>query len=142
MIKYILKCKNKHEFESWFLNSIEFEKLKEKKLIKCIFCKSKNIEKSIMSPKILGSSKKEKDDNFLKNEEFTKVKKDLLKIRKFIEKNFKFVGDKFPHEVRNIYYNKKQKKNIYGTATTEEKDELREEGIELTTVPWISDKEN
>ena len=51
MIKYILKCKNKHEFESWFLNSIEFEKLKEKKLIKCIFCKSKNIEKSIMSPK-------------------------------------------------------------------------------------------
>ena len=27
-------------------------------------------------------------------------------------------------------------------ATTEEKNELREEGIELTTVPWISDKEN
>jgi hypothetical protein len=33
MIKYILKCKNKHEFERWFLNSIEFEKLKKKKLI-------------------------------------------------------------------------------------------------------------
>ena len=43
MIKYILKCKNKHEFESWFLNSFEFEKLKEKKLIKCIFCKSQNM---------------------------------------------------------------------------------------------------
>ena len=141
MIKYILKCKNKHEFESWFLNSFEFEKLKEKKLIKCIFCKSQNVEKSIMSPGILGSSKKE-DKNFLTNEEFIKVKKDLLRIRKFVEKNFEFVGDRFPQEVRNLYYDKKEEKNIYGTATTEEKNELREEGIELTTVPWISDKEN
>jgi|TARA_B100000959_G_C14914403_1_gene596644 hypothetical protein len=141
MIKYILKCKNKHEFESWFLNSVEFERLKEKKLIKCIFCKSQNVEKSIMSPGILGSSKKE-DKNFLTNEEFIKVKKDLLRIRKFVEKNFEFVGDRFPQEVRNVYYDKKEKKNIYGNATTEERDELREEGIDLTTVPWISDKEN
>ena len=142
MIKYILKCKNKHEFESWFLNSFEFEKLKEKKLIKCIFCKSQNIEKSIMSPRILGSSKKKENDNLLTNKEFIKVKKDLLNIRKFVEKNFEFVGDRFPQEVRNLYYDKKEEKNIYGTATTEEKNELREEGIELTTVPWISDKEN
>jgi len=141
MIKYILKCKNKHEFESWFLNSVEFERLKEKKLIKCIFCKSQNVEKSIMSPGILGSSKKE-DKNFLTNEEFIKVKKDLLRIRKFVEKNFEFVGDRFPQEVRNVYYDKKEKKNIYGSVTTEERDELREEGIDLTTVPWISDKEN
>ena len=28
MIKYLLKCKNKHEFESWFSESKEFEKLK------------------------------------------------------------------------------------------------------------------
>jgi len=141
MIKYILKCKNKHEFESWFLNSVEFERLKEKKLIKCIFCKSQNVEKSIMSPGILGSSKKE-DKNFLTNEEFIKVKKDLLRIRKFVEKNFEFVGDRFPQEVRNVYYDKKEKKNIYGSATTEERDELKEEGIDLTIVPWISDKEN
>ena len=141
MIKYILKCKNKHEFESWFLNSVEFERLKEKKLIKCIFCKSQNVEKSIMSPRILGLSKKE-DKNFLTNEEFIKVKKDLLRIRKFVEKNFEFVGDRFPQEVRNVYYDKKEKKNIYGSATAEEREELREEGIDLTTVPWISDKEN
>ena len=32
MIKYNLKCKNKHEFESWFLDSKEFEKLKSKKM--------------------------------------------------------------------------------------------------------------
>ena len=55
MIKYILKCKNKHEFESWFSNSNEYEKLKKKNLIECIFCKSQQIEKSIMSPRVLNS---------------------------------------------------------------------------------------
>ena len=53
MIKYNLKCKNKHEFESWFSNSKEYEKLKKKKLLECIYCKSTQIEKSIMSPRVL-----------------------------------------------------------------------------------------
>ena len=29
MIKYNLKCSNNHEFESWFADSNEFEKLKK-----------------------------------------------------------------------------------------------------------------
>ena len=36
---------------------------------------------------------------------------------------------------------KKAKKNIYGTTTPEEKEELKEEGIELLSVPWV-DKDN
>ena len=38
-----------------FLNSKEFERLKNKKLIECIYCKSKKIQKTIMSPRILKS---------------------------------------------------------------------------------------
>ena len=57
MIKYLLKCNNKHEFESWFSESKEFEKLKSKKLIECIFCQSKDVDKSIMSPNIFGKKK-------------------------------------------------------------------------------------
>ena len=30
MIKYNLKCDNDHEFESWFSDSKEFDKLKKK----------------------------------------------------------------------------------------------------------------
>ncbi len=141
MIKYILKCKNKHEFESWFLNSVEFEKLKKKKLIKCIYCKSQNIDKSIMSPKIVGSSNNELE-NVESNKEFIKIKQDLKKIRKFVEKNFEYVGNRFSQEVRNVYYDKRKNNNIYGTASTEERKELKEEGIELTSIPWINDKEN
>ena len=137
MIKYLLKCNKNHEFESWFSNSKEFEKLKNKNFIECIFCKSRKIEKTIMSPLII---KKEKNyDSNLK--EISKIKKDLLKVRRFVEKNFEFVGDKLSNEVRSIYYDKKKQRNIYGTVTQEENQELKEEGIELDSIPWL-DKEN
>ena len=48
MIKYNLKCHNNHEFESWFSDSTEFNKLNKKKLLECIYCSSKEIEKSIV----------------------------------------------------------------------------------------------
>jgi hypothetical protein len=137
MIKYILKCKNKHEFESWFASSSEFEKLRKKKLLECISCTSSEVEKSIMSPNVLNSDNKESEQT---KKEFIKIKKNLLKIRKFVEKNFEFVGNRFPQEVRDIHYNK-DKKNIYGIATSEEREELKEEGIELETIPWVK-KEN
>ena len=57
MIKYNLKCSNKHEFESWFSDSKEFEKLNKRKLLECIFCGSKNIQKSLMAPRVLNSKK-------------------------------------------------------------------------------------
>ena len=43
MIKYLLKCQNKHEFESWFSDSAEYEKVKKMNLVECIFCKSTEI---------------------------------------------------------------------------------------------------
>ncbi len=138
MIKYNLKCKNKHEFESWFSDSKEFEKLRQKKIIECTLCGTKNVQKSIMSPGILSKNQKEK--NIQSTRYLKKIRRDLLKMRNFIEKNFNYVGDNFPQEVRNIYYDKNKNKNIYGKATPEETEELREEGIELTTIPWIDNK--
>ena len=140
MIKYNLKCKNKHEFESWFSDSKEFEKLKNSKIIECIYCKTKSIEKSIMSPRI--SNKDINEKNTTTDKDIKKVKNELLKIQKFVEKNFKYVGDKFPKEVRNIYYDKKGEKNIYGNATQKETEELKEEGIEVATIPWVKKKDN
>ena len=140
MIKYNLKCNNKHEFESWFSNSNEFEKLKSKNLIECIYCKSKQVDKSIMSPIVLNKDEKIKKDKSLEN--FKKVKKELLKIRKFVEKNFENVGKDFPQEVRNVYYNKRENKNIYGHTTQEQAEELKEEGIDIASIPWVDKIEN
>ena len=129
-----------HEFESWFSSSAEYDKLRKKNLIECIFCESNKIEKSIMSPNIVG--KKNKIDNSFDSREFIKIKKKMQEIKKFVEKNFQFVGNNFSREVRNIYYDNKKNKNIYGTISQKEKEELIDEGIEVASVPWIKDKEN
>ena len=140
MIKYNLICDNEHEFESWFSDSLEFEKLKNKKLLECIYCSSKRIEKSIMSPMISNSNNLELSNNKFERE-FLKEKKRLKQIRKYIEKNYEYVGKNFSKKVREIYYDKKSKKTIYGTTTPKEREELAEEGIDLLSIPWI-DKDN
>ena len=139
MIKYNLKCHNNHEFESWFSDSKEFENLNKKKLLECIFCTSKKIRKSIMAPMVSGINKDNdliKENRFLKNE-----KKKLIEISKYIENNFENVGDNFSKKVREIYYDKKNNKTIYGTTTKKEREELSDEGIDLLSIPWV-DKEN
>ena len=136
MIKYNLKCENNHEFESWFSNSEEYEKLKNKNFLECIFCSSKRISKTIMSPMINSAKKKEEKFEIKKN--FQKEKKKLLQFRNFIEKNFEYVGKDFSKKVREIYYDRKNNKAIYGTTSQKEREELAEEGIDLISVPWIN----
>ncbi len=137
MIKYNLKCENNHEFESWFSSSDEFDNLNKKKLLECIYCSSKSIEKSIMAPMVslVNDNKKEFNslENILKDE-----KNKLLKLRNYVEKNFEFVGDNFSKKVREVYYDKKNKRTFYGTTTPEERRELENEGIDLLTIPWVN----
>ena len=138
MIKYNLLCKCGETFESWFSTSKEYESLKKKKLINCIYCNSTSIKKSIMSPNLTSKSNK----SSIKKNIGKDIRKELLNFRKYIEKNCKDVGDNFTREARNIHYDKKSSKGIYGRATPEETAELLDEGIEVETIPWINKREN
>ena len=137
MIKYNLKCHDNHEFESWFFDSDEFDKLNKKGLLECIYCSSKKINKSIMAPMVSYSKNKNKKYEDI-NEDFKNEKNKLLKLRKYIEKNFDYVGKDFSRKVREVYYDKKSNKAIYGTATSQERKELAEEGIDLLSIPWVN----
>ena len=138
MIKYNLICECGKTFESWFSTSDEYDVLRRKKLINCIYCDSTLVRKSVMAPNLFNKTNKiSKNTNLEK-----KIKKQLLDLRKYIEKNCRNVGDNFPREARNIYYDKKTSKGIYGKATPEETAELLEEGIDVATIPWPNNSEN
>ena len=138
MIKYNLTCKCNSTFDSWFASSEEFVRLMKKKLITCIECSSNNVNKSIMAPNVSNSKK---IDNI--NYKFQKnIKKKIIEYQKFIKKNCKYVGNNFAQEARSIHYDKKETKGIYGKVTAEEIDELNDEGIETTTIPWYDKTEN
>ena len=138
MIKYNLICECGKTFESWFPSSDEHDVQRRKKLIHCIYCDSTSVRKSVMAPNLFSKTNKtSKNTNIEK-----KIKKQLLELRRYIEKNCKNVGDNFPREARSIHYDKKTSKGIYGKATPEETAELLEEGIDVATIPWQNKSEN
>ena len=142
MIKYSLTCKKCHLiFDSWFASSKEYERLKKKNFLSCHSCDSKQIEKSLMAPKLLNGSKKNK--SFEEGLNLNRINKKLKEYQNFIKNNFEYVGQNFAYEARLIHYNKKNKeKRIYGTASKKEINELRDEGIETEIIPWVEDKSN
>ena len=136
MIKYNLICKCGKTFESWFSSSSEFDSLLKKKIIKCIYCESSSVKKTVMAPRLTRKSNQKLEKSKLQKN----IKKRLTHFKKYIEKNCEDVGDRFPQEARNIHYDKKTSKGIYGKATPEETSEFIEEGIDIYTLPWIDDK--
>tara|TARA_B100002019_G_scaffold81446_1_gene70331 strand:+ start:623 stop:1054 length:432 start_codon:yes stop_codon:yes gene_type:complete len=143
MIKYKLICKQCDKtFDSWFSSSKEFDKLKKINLINCNFCNSLKVEKSLMSPQVI--NKFYNENNISDNEKkIKKFKNKIKEYQKFIKSNFKYVGDNFAYEARSIHYDSNKKsKGIYGKASKEEIKNLKDEGIETQTIPWIEEKEN
>ncbi len=142
MIKYKLICKNCNiSFDSWFASSNEFEKLKKKQLLNCHRCKSKKIDKTLMAPKLINNHSNDASDK--KSFKLKKINKKIKEYQNFIKNNFEYVGENFTYEARSIHYNnKKRKKGIFGTASTEDINELKDEGIETEVIPWLEDNSN
>ena len=136
MIKYNLKCENDHNFDAWFSDSPNFEKQNKKNLILCPKCSSTKIEKNIMAPNI--GSKKQSYTNALKTEK--NIEKIIKNVRKHVEKNYEYVGNKFADEARAIHYGEKEEREIYGETSIEEAVDLIEEGVNVTPLPGIDPK--
>ena len=142
MIKYKLICKDCNtKFDSWFASSYEYEKLKKRKFLTCHNCNSLKVEKTLMAPQLINI--KTKSEPKLNTAKYQKIKKTIKNYQKFIKDNFQYVGDSFAYEARSIHYsNKKKSKGIYGSASTQDLKDLKDEGIETQIIPWIEDKEN
>jgi hypothetical protein len=142
MIKYKLICNDCNiKFDSWFASSIEYEKLKKKNFLTCHSCNSLKVEKTLMAPQLINS--KTKSETKLDTAKYQRIKKTIKNYQKFIKENFQYVGGNFAYEARSIHYNSKKKsKGIYGSATSQDLKELKDEGIEAQMIPWIEDKDN
>ena len=137
MIVFNLVCSEcEYPFEGWFDDTTSFNSQKKRKLINCPNCESSNVSKTLVAPNV---SKKS-------NSKLTKNKKTLAsnikKIRKIVEKNFDYVGNNFFEEAKKIKYGETKDRPIYGEATVEETKELIEEEINITPLPFQSNKKN
>ncbi len=139
MIRYTLNCKNGHQFDSWFSNSDSFEKLRKKGLLECAVCSSKEIEKSLMAPKIAPSSDK-KTETLISTQ--SELEKEIKALKHKIKRTATDVGENFSSEARAMHYGEKEEKPIIGKATMEEAKDLAEEGVPFIPLPWSDDKVN
>tara|TARA_Y100000758_G_C16045184_1_gene419629 strand:+ start:320 stop:736 length:417 start_codon:yes stop_codon:yes gene_type:complete len=135
MIKYSLRCSDGHNFEAWFSSSKAYEDQTQDSLVLCPLCDSREIKKNIMSPNIGKKGNKSNANNDVK-----KIEVMMNKVRKHVEKNYEYVGKKFPEEARAMHYEEKESKDIYGESSIEEAKELIEEGIDIHPIPGINKK--
>jgi hypothetical protein len=59
------------------------------------------------------------------------------RARDYVERNFDYVGPRFPEEARKIHYGETKPRGIYGEATGKEVKELREEGVAVAPLPGV-----
>ena len=139
MILFDLQCEKNHKFECWFSSSSNYEEQLKNKMIACPYCNSTKIQKSLMAPNIntKSNSKKSKKNNKKKLAQ-NNLENQIKKFRKYIEKNTDNVGKNFAEEARKIYYGETKSRPIRGESTENEAQELAEEGIPFSQLPWHS----
>ena len=135
MIVFNLQCLEcDYHFEGWFDNSNAFIAQKKRKLINCPNCESIKINKALAAPNI------SKKSNSITNKNKKTVANNIKKIKKIVEENFDYVGDKFSEEAKKIKYGETPDRPIYGEATIEQTKDLIEEDISITPLPFQSNR--
>jgi len=137
MIIFNLKCSDcEFEFEGWFENSTEYFRQKRKKLINCPSCDSHKVGKGLMSPNLT------KKSNSKTQKRKRTIASNISKLKKMVEQNFDYVGDKFTEEAKKIKYGETKERSIYGEATLDQTKELIEEEIDVMPLPFSPKKTN
>ena len=137
MIVFNLNCSDcAYSFEGWFENNKDFNKQIRKGLVNCPYCNSTQIKKGLMAPNIA------KKSNSKISKRNKSIASNVKKLKKIIEKEFDYVGDKFTEEAKKIKYGETKERAIYGEASIEQTKELIDEDIDVLPLPFSTKKTN
>jgi hypothetical protein len=152
MILYELNCDRQHSFEAWFKDGATADRQLKRKTVECPSCGSVKVAKALMAPRV---GKKSNRSEIAPVEAPSapaptaaasgkaamipaELRQALMEVRKQIEANCDYVGDKFAEEARKIHHGETEARGIYGEATDAEHEELIEDGIEVARIPWVN----
>ncbi|MGK9165875.1 DUF1178 family protein [Inquilinus limosus] len=135
MILYELRCEAGHGFEAWFRNSDTYDTQVAAGEVNCPVCGSSSVQKALMAPAI---AKRPAEDGRRTHTTMAEARRQLEALRRKIEENCEYVGDRFAEEARKIHYEEAEHRDIYGEATEAEASELEDEGIGVARIPWVS----
>lgn len=139
MIKYALACDHDHAFEGWFGSSSDYDDQAGRGLLECPLCASKAVRKQIMAPAVAGTkARKPAPESSAQMREMMMTA--IGEVRRQVEENFDYVGDRFAKEARDIHDGKSEDRGIYGEATPKEVKALIEDGVQVAPLPPAAPK--
>ena len=133
MIKYALVCEHEHDFEGWFSASADFDDQQARGLIECPMCASKAVRKAIMAPAVRGTKAQAAAQPTPEMRQM--MMQAMGEVRRHVEENFDYVGDKFSAEARAIHEGKSENRGIYGEASPKQVRDLVEDGVRVAPLP-------
>lgn len=136
MIRYALRCKKAHRFDSWFGSSADFDRLHAGGLVSCAVCGSTDVEKDLMAPAIATPPAAPLSTPASPAEQA------LAELRRRVEANSEDVGRNFAAEARAIHDGDAPRRSIIGEATPAEARALAEDDIPVARLPWSAAKSN
>ena len=137
MIIYELICPKQHRFEGWFSSAEDFEGQKDGGLLSCPSCGRHDIEKLLTAkiktsgPEVLPAVREEQDGRQDKKDQPS----NLQELIEYVLLNTENVGTNFASEARRIHHRETPFRNIRGTASHRETEELLDEGIPVMALP-------
>lgn len=139
MILYTLRCSGDHGFEAWFKDSAAYDEQVAARAILCPVCSDNDIGKAPMAPRIAKGGRGEggRETRKFAHASSPDMREALRELRRNVEENCDYVGEKFAEEARKIHYGETDERNIYGEATDDDASELDDEGIKVGKIPWL-----
>jgi hypothetical protein len=128
-----LRCGNGHGFEGWFGSDDEFLEQNGRGAIECPLCADRVIARMPSAPRLNLSGAREQPPPSAAPQAADMQAAWLAAARQLIAQT-EDVGERFPDEARRIHYGEVPHRGIRGQATPEQREELRDEGIEVMSV--------
>ena len=140
MVIYNMICKKDHQFEGWFPSAEGFEEQLAHDQVSCPVCGSTGVEKlphacAILTKKDPTENRRPSGHTGSKPLDESEGKELLLRLHHHIQENFEDVGPRFAEEARGMFKGEVEKKSIYGTATSSEREDLDMEGVPYVALP-------
>jgi hypothetical protein len=134
MIRYALICDLDHDFEGWFGASADFDDQAARGLLACPVCASQAVRKQIMAPALAGARHGGAGDAAGGGTRAMMMEA-MSKVRRHVEDNFDYVGDRFAAEARSIHEGNAEERGIYGEASPAEVKALVTDGVPVSPLP-------
>lgn len=134
MIRYALKCREGHVFESWFQSASAFDALVKAGHVTCVECGSADVSKALMAPQVGGKAAEQTEP--AKPDTQNTVDIAIAQMRKQVEENATYVGGKFAVTAREMHEGTSSETSIYGEASLKEARALIEDGVPVMPLPF------